>query len=466
MTDIDIRQKKACNRRIVCTAIPMLFLLASFAYYAWHGANNRILTLAVAAAVLFLYCLAIIRLIPQWQRAWSGIAPVSPHVNESKRSLRASNMHPVLRIVLFALLSRLLIFLTVYLLHGLENGYHGGILDLLTLWTPASTQSKDWLALASAWYSASGEMFHLFPFYPAAVRLLALAIGNPVQPDSFLIAGLVLSTVSFAFSAWLVYELTLFDTDRATAMTAARWFCLLPGSLLLMLPTVDSLFLLLCLCSMVLARRQQYVASGMFGLFAAFTRFSGILLLLPIMIELVSDCCIAKTADKPKSTGFIIGNAAALLLIPLGTALYCTMNAHITGNAFHFLKNSGLQFGFFFDAAASHASALLAAIAEQATASALMHGLQFLHLLVPIVLLIAAMTRIRTSYAAFLLLYIGLTVGSMPSDIPGLIVSAFPLYTVLAIAFHRRFSRAIVTLLFFAGLCCAVYAQAVQLPIF
>jgi len=454
----DTHQKKAQRRRILFTALPVLFLLLGFAIYAWHGGADRILSLVSAAVLLFLYCLCIIRLIPQWQRSWSGEPIAESEKTPKKRDLRPSKLHPAFRIFFFALLSRLLIFLAVYLLHIHARGYQGGLMDLLSLWTPDKTQAADWLRLADTWYPVSGELLSLLPFYPAAVRLVSYAFGNT------LIAGLLISSLAFAGSAWLVYELTLCDGDRASAMTAARWFCLLPGSLLLMLPTADSLFLLLCLCCILLARKKRYPAAAVFGMAAAFTRLSGLLLVVPVGIELVADyrTSVIKASTAPNEKKRYFAYACSMLLIPFGTALYAFLCFRITGDALYAVRGGALQINFFFSAGAQHTTALFAALRQSAFSSAIAHGMQLLHLALPILLLIFAIPRMRVSNSAYLLIYTALTAGVMPGDIPRLIVSAFALYPMLAAAFRRRFSRALVTLLLFIGLCAAVLAQAAQ----
>lgn len=464
MTDMELRQNRAASRRIVFTAIPMLLLLAAFAFYAWNG-SGRLLTLVASAAMLLLYCFAVIRLIPQWQRAWSGDPLTLPERNGSKRSLRPSRMHPFAQIVLAACISRLVLFLAVYLIHWLQHGYQGGMVDLLSLWMPAETRCTDWLQIAAQWYPASGELFTLFPFYPAAVRTLALVFGDPLTAHLLPITAMVLSTICFSFSAWLIYELTLFDADRETAMTAARWFCLLPLSLLLMQPTADGLFLLLSLCCMVMTRRKKYIAAALFGMVAAFTRAAGAILILPICIELVADFRNASSEKNHmvRSNAWMIGRCAALLLVPLGTALWCLLCAGITGNPFSALAEN---FGFFFASAAQQIVSILSAVREQAASSAMLHAVRLACYVVPLLLLIAVIPRFRTSYAAYLLLYIALTYGAMPQDLPRLIVSAFPLCPLFATAIRRRFPRALVTILMFAGLAVAAVSQAMRLPIF
>ena len=459
MTEHEHQQKKALRRRILFTSVPTVLLLAGFISYTRHGGADRILSLVTAAALLFFCCLALIRLVPQWQRAWSGEAcSADPSETEKHRSHRI-RICPVFHIFFAALLSRLAIFTAVYLLSVHFNGYRGGLLDQLGVWMPAGTRSADWISLAASWYPASGELTELFPFYPAAVRLFDLLFGNT------LVSGLFVSSLAFSASAWLLYTLVQFDHDRGTAMTAVRWFCLLPAGLLLMLPTADSVFLMLCLCCMVLTRQKNYLAAGLFGAVAAFTRLSGLLLLLPVCIEFVADCRAREFSDKQR-TGVVLKSVCGLLLIPLGTVLFAVINAGITGNALFFLQNGDYAVGYFYDAAARHTASLLSALRNQVVSSAVLHGMQLAHLVLPLLCLVAAIPRIRTSYSAYLLLYTMLTVGAQPTDIPRLTVSAFPLCILFAAAIRKRFPRFLATVILLIGLLASVYAFAMQTPIF
>jgi len=452
-------QKRTQLQRILFTCLPLLFLVASFARYLWLGGANRLLSVITAAALLFLYCLSVIRLIPQWQRAWSGDPLPVPTMG--RRSARPSRAHPFFRIALTAAVTRIAIFVAVYLLYC-NGSYQGGVFDLLHLWVPADSQAANYLLLAESMYPATGDLFFLLPFYPTAVRLIDYLFQNT------LVSGLFLSNLAFVFSAWLVYELTLFDMDRDAALKASSWFCLLPGSLLLMLPTADSIFLLLCLFSMVMTRRHRYLAASLFGFAAAFTRLSGLLLLLPIGMELIGDCIRAYRAGSAMRhrTACFIGRFASLLLIPLGTLCFGYICNAVSGNPLAFLRNGNLQFGCFYDAVGMHTAALLSALQSGEFPSVAAHGVQLVHLIVPILVLIAAIPKMRASYSAFFLLYYALAIGTLPTEIPRVIVTAFPLCPMMTAAIKNRMLRALVTLILLVSLAFAVWAYAAQWPIF
>lgn len=451
-------QKKARNKRIVFTCVPLVLLLIGFAYDLWLGSAQRIVSLVAAAALLFLYCLCIIRLIPQWQRAWNGEPTPPPACAGGKRSLRPVRMHPFFRILCFAVLTRLAVFVGVYLIYSANNGYSGGIFDLLQLWTPAGTQSTAYLTLAQSWYPASGELLSLLPFYPAAVQALNYVFSNT------LVTALFVSNMAFVFSAWLVYELTLFDADRDTAMLSALWFCLLPGSLLLMLPTADSLFLLLCLCCMVLTRQRRYCIASLFGLFAAFTRLSGVLLLLPVAMELIADCIRIHKSDSQESLrkGQSVGRFFSLLLIPLGLVLYLLVNVQIAATPFAFVQHGAARLGFFTDAAGSTAADLLTAIQTTATDTIASSSIRLAALVLPLLLFLVAIPRLRSAYSAYFLLYYALCIGTMPMDASRLMMTAFPLCTAMAACFGRRLPRVLLTLLLLIAFAASVWAFAAK----
>ena len=82
--------------------------------------------------------------------------------------------------------------------------------------------------------------------------------------------------------------------------------------------------------------KKRYFFACLLGGLAAFTRVLGVLLLLPVVIELWGEAARIQ-AQGGKGLRYFLVRAAALLLIPLGLGGYLYVNYAVTGNAFTFL---------------------------------------------------------------------------------------------------------------------------------
>lgn len=68
---------------------------------------------------------------------------------------------------------------------------------------------------------------------------------------------MLVTTLCAIGSAIAAYELFALDTDRRTALFAATLLCLFPGSIFLLAPMTESLFLLTSLLCMYMCRKRN-----------------------------------------------------------------------------------------------------------------------------------------------------------------------------------------------------------------
>lgn len=444
------------------TLIPLLALLGCFAHWLLNNEHPRVLGVAAAAAVTLLFALLGIRFIPQWIEAWSGLPEAPFRACEGRRSGRRRRMHPFFLIVLAALLSRLAIFALAYVLGALEGGYSGGIFDRLDLWNPVGIDSRHYLSIAEFGYQTEGDarlLLVFFPFYPLVVRLFHYVFQD------YLVSGLFVSNMSFLFAAYLLYELALLDMDRRGALRAVKYICILPASCLFCAPMSDSLFLLLTVACVYLARRKLYAAACVVGFFASFTRIPGVLLLAPVCFELVADIIRQRRAGEGGRRFWwaTAGRCAALLLIPLGLGLYLFVNYRLTGDWFRFLQyqqeNWSQRPGWFFNTAEYQTIYALNAAREGSTA---FYGLwlpNLVHLFGALALVIAAQKRLRPSYVAYFIAYYAVTMGATwLLSAPRYLMAAFPLALSLAALTERKWADALATAACLAGLLYYLFA--------
>lgn len=94
----------------------------------------------------------------------------------------------------------------------------------------------------------------------------------------------------------------------------------------------ESLFMLCSLLSLYLMRRGRTVPSVLFGAYAAFTRSLGVILLVPLALELIR--------RRARVREYL-----ALAVVPLGFAAYCLINYAVSGDAFKFMYYQSSHWG-------------------------------------------------------------------------------------------------------------------------
>jgi hypothetical protein len=151
-----------------------------------------------------------------------------------------------------------------------------------------------------------------FPLYPSAIRALTLAIGDPI------IAGLLISNLAALSACIVFYKLVRIDFSHEIASRVVLFLCAFPTSFYLSSIATESLFLLLTLLSVYAWRVQRHTASVACAALAAVCRPVGILLVVSLAIEWLSNR--EETLARRARQG-------ALLVVPClalgGYALFC-----------------------------------------------------------------------------------------------------------------------------------------------
>ena len=137
-----------------------------------------------------------------------------------------------------------------------------------------------YLFLATEGYQATGEQANLivfYPLYPLLMRLLSFVTGNAA------ISGILISQVSFSAASVVLFRLIEKDHSARAAWLGTLLMVLYPFCVFTMGVFTEGLFLLLTLLTLSAIRERRYLAAGIFGFLAAFTRTQGMLLLAPAL---------------------------------------------------------------------------------------------------------------------------------------------------------------------------------------
>ncbi|HWD64860.1 MAG TPA: mannosyltransferase family protein [Solirubrobacteraceae bacterium] len=200
-------------------------------------------------------------------------------------------------------------------------GFFGNLLV-----SPFARWDSSWyLLIAERGYGNNPERAEFFPLYPLITRV----VGHIVVSD--LIAGLLVSLVSFAIGLFLLYRLVELELDGETARITLLLIAFCPTALFFSAVYSESLFLALSVGCFLQARRGRWASAGILGGLAALERNSGIMLVVPIILLYLYGPRQDRPPPGPRDSSWvrrliprypIRPNLAWVLLVPAGTLLF------------------------------------------------------------------------------------------------------------------------------------------------
>lgn len=392
-----MKEKLYPKAQAVISGIGLAVLCVLFAL--WLGSGRREAAEVIAALVCTaLFACVCLRFVPTWFSLWfERRGKKKAHGDKGRLS------SPQLFAVGFVWAG--VNYLCVWLvLHYVNQDLTAG--EFLQFWK--SADAFHYLCIARDWYLSEGELDRVvqlvfLPGYPITVRFAALLIRD------YVLSGLLVSTLCFAGALCIFYRWVLTEYGSGAAERAVAFLCLTPGAFFFFAPMSESLFLLLtCMCLLSLQRRRWLLA-GLFGSLASFTRSLGLMLFVPLFLELVGDLLHGK---KECARGI-----CAMLMVPLGFGAYLLVNYLVAGNPFQFMiyqKEHWYQsLGLFFNTAAYQTRYALSAAAK-GNRETLM-GLWLPNLTAvfgTLVILLFGAKKLRASETAWSIAYYAIAIGA------------------------------------------------------
>jgi hypothetical protein len=147
-----------------------------------------------------------------------------------------------------------------------------------------------------------------FPLFP-----LLIAMFDAVLPGSSVFAGLVVVHLSLAAAVVYVYQTIRLDFGETVAWRTVFFLLAFPTAFFFSAVYTESLFLLTLAGSLYHARRGQWTRAMLFGIAASATRIVGVLIPLPLALELWRQRGFSRRNPWP---------LVAILLTPLGMLAY------------------------------------------------------------------------------------------------------------------------------------------------
>ena len=192
------------------------------------------------------------------------------------------------------------------------------------LLSPLARWDAAWyLRIAESGYGGSDVRAAFFPLYPLLVRAVASPFG--ASPEALLVAAYAVALAAFLGALVLLHRLVSLELGRPLAQPTLLLLAVFPAAVFFGAPYSESLFLLLAVGAFYAARTGRWAWAGAAVAGAAATRSAGVLLLLPLTMLWWS--------ARPRK----LGNAAWLLLGPLGVGAYAAFLGLSEADAWRFL---------------------------------------------------------------------------------------------------------------------------------
>ncbi|MFW6075233.1 MAG: mannosyltransferase family protein [Chloroflexota bacterium] len=185
-------------------------------------------------------------------------------------------------------------------------------IDVMWLWRYSVRWDSGWyLTIANNGYqydpqAASSVAF--FPLFPLLIRAF-----DAVLPGSDVLAALIVVHLALFGALLYIYKLLRIDYGNRMAMRTIYFLLIFPGAFFLTAVYNESLLLFTIAGALYHARRGQWLLAGLFGIGASATKLVGVMLIVPLAVELASQRGSSWRNIKP---------GAWIAIAPLGTLAY------------------------------------------------------------------------------------------------------------------------------------------------
>lgn len=201
--------------------------------------------------------------------------------------------------------------------------------------------AKAFLNISYFGYKSTPDV-SFFPFWPLVQHVGGFLLGGSF-PGSFYISGLLLANICYYLALVFCYCLLAEDFDPALAKRALFCLSFSPFALFFFAGYSESLFILLCFAFFLLLRRGKALdwwLAGVVGFFAALTRSSGIVLVVPFLVMYVQHFWVPeKRGDYSSFQKFRA--LAPIALIPAAILAYMLYLSLTKGDPFIFRTQEG-----------------------------------------------------------------------------------------------------------------------------
>lgn len=173
-----------------------------------------------------------------------------------------------------------------------------------------------------------------FPLFPLLIKGIALLFGN----QGYIAIGMILSNLALLGTLFVLYQIAVDALGEQVGRRTLLYLCIFPTAFFFFAAYNESLFLLLTASAFLAMRRQKWWLAGILGFLAALTRSAGLFLVIPFLWELwmARETITGSEQSTIRKLLDVLPRVLPVVLIPLGTLLYCVYCWKAFNNPFAF----------------------------------------------------------------------------------------------------------------------------------
>jgi Gpi18-like mannosyltransferase len=173
-----------------------------------------------------------------------------------------------------------------------------------------------------------------FPLFPLLIKGIALLLGN----QGYIAIGMILSNLALLGTLFVLYQIAADALGEQVGRRTLLYLCVFPTAFFFFAAYNESLFLLFTTSAFLAMRRQKWWLAGILGFLAALTRSAGLFLVLPLLWELWMARATLTGSEQSTTRKLLhmLPRVLPVVLIPLGTLLYCLYTWILFGDPFAF----------------------------------------------------------------------------------------------------------------------------------
>lgn len=173
-----------------------------------------------------------------------------------------------------------------------------------------------------------------FPLFPLLIKGIAWPFGS----QGYIAIGMILSNLALLGTLFVLYQIAVDVLGEQVGRRTLLYLCIFPTAFFFFAAYNESLFLLLTASAFLAMRRQKWWLAGILGFLAALTRSAGLLLVIPYLWELwvARETITGSDQSTMRKLLAVLPRILPIMLIPLGTLIYCIYCWKVFNNPFAF----------------------------------------------------------------------------------------------------------------------------------
>ncbi len=263
---------------------------------------------------------------------------------ENLREAPAEKGFSFKKMMLVIVSTRILIFIVVYLIDIFfyTEGYTDFAESFKRAWF--IQDSNHYVSIAQDGYTNVGDDKRFIAFYP--LYPLLIKVFSYVFQD-YMVSGIIISFLGLIIACYFIMKLIMLEFENTKiAKGAIKYILIYPVTFFFSIVYTESLFLALTVMCFYFLRKREWLFAGICSLFASLTKNQGLLLIIPMLIEMFFRADILqclKSREYKRVLRNWLKSGFYMLLCPAGFFIYLLVNKLVTGSWFMFMyyqKNS------------------------------------------------------------------------------------------------------------------------------